>query len=341
MLRQLDQSCPRDNNNERTVAYCGKKAATPSPTMNRSPASSTTHEYRMKVSRSGLYLLSAALLILTSIPLARGQVGMGTPMAFGRIVIGGLLLLCGLFMVATVLRSRLAIEESQIRFRIVFREEVFPLSEIEGLRTISTGPASNRVARRVICVRGRSEPIEIVQFEHDDFLKTWLQRMPNLDEPTGDQPDQTGSLNIKSGVILVFSCLAAFVGCLVAIVTIRALALRRITNVWMLVGELLLAALAAYLIYVGQRGMGYARGRPQRKTRFGWGRIIVGALLLFSSANAHFHLIRSTRAVIRPLAPSNAAHAALNVPAFAIAIGCIILIFSGFWSGFRRKALKP
>lgn len=118
--------------------------------------------------------------------LARGQVGMGTPMAFGRIVIGALLLLCGLFMLATVLRSRLVIEESQIRFRIVLREEVFPLGEIQGLRTVSTGPASNRVARRVICVRGRSGPIEIVQFEHDDFLKTWLDQMPNLDEPTGD-----------------------------------------------------------------------------------------------------------------------------------------------------------
>ena len=46
---------------------------------------------------------------------------------------------CGVFMVATVVRSRLIIEGSQIRFRIVFREEVFPLSEIEGFRTISTG----------------------------------------------------------------------------------------------------------------------------------------------------------------------------------------------------------
>jgi len=87
-------------------------------------------------------------------------------------------------------------------------------------------------------------------------------------------------------VILVFSCLAALVGFLIAIGLIRALALRRITNVWVLVDELLLAALAAYLIYVAQRGMGYARGRPQHETRFGWGRIIVGALLLFSSANA-------------------------------------------------------
>jgi hypothetical protein len=81
----------------------------------------------MRVSRSGLYLLFSALLILASIPVAtRGLVGTGIPMAIGRVVIGALLMLCGVFMVATVLRSRLVIEESQIRFRIVFREEVIP-----------------------------------------------------------------------------------------------------------------------------------------------------------------------------------------------------------------------
>jgi hypothetical protein len=104
-------------------------------------------------------------------------------MALGRAAIGALLLFSGVFMVATVVRSRLLIEESQIRFRIVFREEVFPLSEIEGFRTITTGPASHRVSRRVICVKGRREPIEIAQFDPDEFLQTWLQQFPNLDQP--------------------------------------------------------------------------------------------------------------------------------------------------------------
>jgi Sel1 repeat len=94
-------------------------------------------------------------------------------------------MLCGVSMVATVLRSRLTIEESKIRFRIIFREEIIPLSEIEGLRTITTEPKSRRVSRSVICVRGRSEPIEIVQFEHDDYLQTWLQQFPHLDQSDG------------------------------------------------------------------------------------------------------------------------------------------------------------
>ena len=57
-------------------------------------------------------------------------------MVFGRVAVGALLMFCGFFMVATVVRSRLIIEGSQTRFRIVFREEVFPLSEIERFRTI-------------------------------------------------------------------------------------------------------------------------------------------------------------------------------------------------------------
>jgi hypothetical protein len=153
-------------------------------TMQSLPAQSSSHEYRMKVSKSGLYLFSAVLFIVASIPIAtRGLASTSTPMALGRAAIGALLLFSGVFMVATVVRSRLLIEESQIRFRIVFREEVFPVSEIEGFRTITTGPASHRVSRRVICVKGRRKPIEIVQFDPDEFLQTWLQQFPSLDQP--------------------------------------------------------------------------------------------------------------------------------------------------------------
>ncbi len=142
-----------------------------------------SHEYRMKVSKSGLYLLSAVLFIVASIPVAGHGLGSASAtMALGWMVIGALLLFSGVFMVATVVRSRLLIEESQIRFRIVFREEVFPVSQIVGFRSITTGPASHRVSRRVICIKGRREPIEIALFDPDEFLQTWLQQFPNLDQ---------------------------------------------------------------------------------------------------------------------------------------------------------------
>src|SRR5882757_5433096 len=97
----------------------------------------SSHEYRMKVSKSGFYLLSAVLLIVASILIAtRGLASTSTWTALGRAAMGAVLVFSGVSMVATVVRSRLLIEESQIRFRIVYREEVFPLSEIEGFRTI-------------------------------------------------------------------------------------------------------------------------------------------------------------------------------------------------------------
>jgi Sel1 repeat len=156
-----------------------------------------SHEYRMKVSKSGLYLLLAVLFIVASIPVvSRGLASTSVPMALGRMVVGAFLLFSGVFMVATAARSRLLIEESQIRFRIVFREAVFLVSEIEGFRTITTGPASHRVSRRVICVKGRREPIEIALFDPDEFLQTWLQQFPNLDQ--SDQPRSSESSFRKS-----------------------------------------------------------------------------------------------------------------------------------------------
>jgi hypothetical protein len=147
------------------------------------------HAYRMKVSRSGIFLTLAALLMLVGIRVAaRGFVRIDIPMAPLRVVTGALLALFGAFMVAMVLRSRFVIEDSQIRFRIIFREEVFPVSDIKGFRTVTTGPASHRVSRRVLCVNGRKEPIEVVQFEGDQFLQTWVKQFPNL-----DHPEQTGS----------------------------------------------------------------------------------------------------------------------------------------------------
>jgi len=143
----------------------------------------------MRVSKSGLFLVLAALLILSGTRIAaRGFVSIDIPMAPLRVVTGAILALCGAFMVAMVLRSRFVIEDSQIRLRVIFREEIFPVSEIEGFRTVTSGPASHRVSRRVVCLKGRKEPIEIVQFEGDQFLQAWVEQFPNL-----DHPDQTGS----------------------------------------------------------------------------------------------------------------------------------------------------
>src|SRR5947207_14186971 len=90
--------------------YHGKRAATPRRDGLPQPEA-TSHQYRMKVSKSGLYLLLAALLIVGSIPVAtRGLASANIPTAFGRVVVGSFLMFCGVLMVAMVLRSRLVIE---------------------------------------------------------------------------------------------------------------------------------------------------------------------------------------------------------------------------------------
>src|ERR1700739_4214618 len=52
---------------------------------------STTHEYRMKVSKSGYFLTCAVLFIVASIPVATRDIGYtGTSIALGRMLIGAL-----------------------------------------------------------------------------------------------------------------------------------------------------------------------------------------------------------------------------------------------------------
>jgi hypothetical protein len=102
---------------------------------------------------------------------------------------------CGVFMVATVLRSRLVIEESQIRLRVVSgRSLSFEADRRGPYRQHRTFVAS--CVRRVIYARGRTEPIEIIQFGFDDFLQTWLQQLPNLDQPA--QPSSSENLFRKT-----------------------------------------------------------------------------------------------------------------------------------------------
>ena len=179
----LPESTERSSEPAQSSEVTGTYAATPGRTVNSPPPWTTTHEYRMKVSKSGYFLTFAVLFIVASIPVATREIGYtGTPIALGRILIATILLFSGAFMVAMFARSRLILEESQIRYRVVFREEVFPVSEIEGFRTITTGPPSQRVSRRVICVRGRRKPIETAPYGPDEFLQTWLQQSPSLDQ---------------------------------------------------------------------------------------------------------------------------------------------------------------
>jgi hypothetical protein len=116
----------------------------------------------------------------------------------------------------------------------------------------------------------------------------------------------------------------------------RGFGASRFQGVWILLSYLLFLALAVYLFTVGRRALSIAKGSPQRGARFGWGRILLGAISLYSSAVDHFHLV-PVRGV-KHLEPTNETQAvAMKVTAIVIAIGCFVLIFSGIWRGFRSQ----
>jgi len=103
---------------------------------------------------------------------------------------------------------------------------------------------------------------------------------------------------------------------------------------WIVVGYLLFLALGVYLFNLGRRALSIAKGGPRPKARFGWGRILLGAILLYSSAVDQFHLIPARR--FKHLEPTNETQVvAMTVTAIVIASGCVLLILSGIWRGFR------
>jgi len=119
----------------------------------------------------------------------------------------------------------------------------------------------------------------------------------------------------------------------------RGFGAERSQSFWILLAYLLFFALALYLFSVGRRALSIAKGHPQPRVRFGWGRMLVGAILLFSYSAQRFQLIPLR--TFKGLQPSNhTAALAGNVSAIIITSGCILLIFSAVWRGFRRRGTE-
>lgn len=110
---------------------------------------------------------------------------------------------------------------------------------------------------------------------------------------------------------------------------------------WLVLGYLLYLALGVYLFTVGRRAISIAKGTPQPKMRFGWGRMLLGAVLIFGAASTQFHLV-PTRPLVKQLDYENQTQAAAgNVTTIALCIGSLFLIVSGIWKGFRRQPIQP
>jgi len=106
---------------------------------------------------------------------------------------------------------------------------------------------------------------------------------------------------------------------------------------WVVLGYPLFLALAAYLFAVGRRALSIAKGSPKPRMRFGWGRMLAGAIFLYGSAVDNFHLIPARG--LKHLEAANETQAvAMKGTTIVLALGCIALLLSGLWRGFRFRA---
>lgn len=104
---------------------------------------------------------------------------------------------------------------------------------------------------------------------------------------------------------------------------------------WIILAYLVFLVLGVHLFALGRRTLAMAKGSPYPPARFGWGRIVLGTVVLYSSAVDHFHLM--PEGPIRRVAPANETEAAaMGVTAIVIATVCVALILSGLWRGLRH-----
>ncbi len=104
---------------------------------------------------------------------------------------------------------------------------------------------------------------------------------------------------------------------------------------------LLYLAVAIYLFTVGRRATSIAKGTPRLRARFGWGRMLLGTLLLFGAANNQFHIFPAGHVFTSLKYENRTQTAAGNFTIIAICIGCIFLVLWGIWKGFRRQSIRP
>jgi hypothetical protein len=109
---------------------------------------------------------------------------------------------------------------------------------------------------------------------------------------------------------------------------------------WLVTAYFLFLGLAAYLFIKGRRAISIAKGNSAPKPRFGWGRMLLGAILIFSTVADHFHIFpeRGNRFEIKRFEYANQTQAvAGEVATIAVCIGCLMLIVWGIWKGFCQE----
>ena len=140
-------------------------------------------------------------------------------------------------------------------------------------------------------------------------------------------------MDAKHRIVQLLGITGLVSGCLFFLLLLRGLILGRVADAWGTMDFIFAFAFAAYLLSVGIRAMRWARGQgTARSAKVKWGRVFLGALLIFIQAENHFHPAANL------LRPSNETQGvAMNATAIALAFLGAWLIVSGVIPRFKGQ----
>ena len=146
-----------------------------------SSIAASRHQYRMKSwYRSILLVLGAPSLSggIVFAFLATKATNAALP-----VLMTGLFLFAGIYLISLAMRSRVAIDGNRIEIRGAFTERSAELSEIRGYRTISS---RNGKHTQIYLNNGRKSLTLSNLFDRDGAFDAWFRKMPDLDRTDRD-----------------------------------------------------------------------------------------------------------------------------------------------------------
>ena len=142
-------------------------------------------------------------------------------------------------------------------------------------------------------------------------------------------------MDAKHRTLQLLGIAALSSGCLLGLLVLRRLFLWRTADPWAAINVVFVIGFVAYLISLGVRAIRWAEGHgAARNGQIKWGRVYLGALLIFSQIENYFHPAPNL------LKPSNEAQAAgMTTVAVASTLLGAWLVVSGVMSRFKRRIL--
>ena len=140
-------------------------------------------------------------------------------------------------------------------------------------------------------------------------------------------------MGAKHRIVQLLGIAALLSGCLLGLLAFRRLLLWRTADSWAAIELIFVCGFVGYLISLGIRAIRWAKGQgTDRNEKVKWGRVYLGALLIFVQIENHFH------AAPNLLKPANETQAvAMNATAIGLAFLGAWLVVSGIMSRFKRN----